>query len=599
MDLFALWFLLYAGIGFTEVEVARALRIGLVLLLASSVLVVVPGEVEATVPGGIGRIVFDSDADHFKGEIYVREFGGSDPIRITTNTDAEYSPKWSPDGTRIAFGRWGVGVMDLYVMDPDGSNEVKLTNGEGTINQPADWSPDGTRILFSSARSGNRDLWVMNTDGTHLQQLTNTVADEDSGAWSPDGTTIAFYRYMNFSDEIWLMDADGSNQRNLINRLGRNLSPAWSPDGTMIAFTSDFSGGLWDIWVMGSDGSNPANLTNSPLTYDKYPAWSPDGSKIAFSSDRDGDSDIWTMNPDGTAQAHLTDNLANETSVDWESVNRLPVAVDDEATTRPGVSVEITPLANDSDPDGEPLSITGITRTPEHGSVVINASGTVTYTHDGWLPPPGNVNTYIDGFEYQIQDFRLGSAWADVVVRIVPGFDDVPDSSVFHDDISWLAEQQITRGCNPPDNTLFCPTDPVTRGQMAAFLVRALGYTDDGGGDLFIDDGGSVFENDINRLGTAGVTKGCNPPVNDMYCPDDPVTRGQMAAFLVRALDYTDNGGGNLFVDDDGSIFEDQIDKLATAGVTRGCNPPVNDQFCPNSVVTRGQMAAFLHRARG
>jgi hypothetical protein len=72
---------------------------------------------------------------------------------------------------------------------------------------------------------------------------------------------------------------------------------------------------------------------------------------------------------------------------------------------------------------------------------------------------------------------------------------------------------------------------------MAAFLVRALHYTDDGGGDLFIDDDDSIFEHDIDRLGTAGVTKGCNPPVNSQYCPKGYVTRGQMAAFLHRALD--------------------------------------------------------------
>jgi hypothetical protein len=70
-----------------------------------------------------------------------------------------------------------------------------------------------------------------------------------------------------------------------------------------------------------------------------------------------------------------------------------------------------------------------------------------------------------------------------------------------------------------------------------------------------------------------------------------------MAAFLVRALGYTDDGGGDLFTDDDDSIFESDIDKLATAGVTLGCNPPVNDMFCPGKAVTRGQMAAFLHRA--
>jgi hypothetical protein len=72
-----------------------------------------------------------------------------------------------------------------------------------------------------------------------------------------------------------------------------------------------------------------------------------------------------------------------------------------------------------------------------------------------------------------------------------------------------------------------------------------------------------------------------------------------MAAFLVRALGLTDDGGGNLFIDDDDSVFEADIDKLGASGITKGCNPPKNDQFCPNARVTRAQMAAFLHRALG
>ncbi len=115
----------------------------------------------------------------------------------------------------------------------------------------------------------------------------------------------------------------------------------------------------------------------------------------------------------------------------------------------------------------------------------------------------------------------------------------------------------------------------------------------------FVDIDGSVFKADIEWLAAEGITKGCNPPLNDRFCPDDNVTRGQMAAFLVRALGYTDNGGGNLFIDDDGSIFQEDIDRLGTAAVTKGCNPPINDRFCPDDNVTRGQMAAFLHRALG
>ncbi|MDJ0925139.1 MAG: M64 family metallopeptidase [Acidimicrobiia bacterium] len=108
-------------------------------------------------------------------------------------------------------------------------------------------------------------------------------------------------------------------------------------------------------------------------------------------------------------------------------------------------------------------------------------------------------------------------------------------TSAFKDDITRLARAGITRGCNPPANDRYCPLNTVTRGQMAAFLVRALGYTASSG-DLFNDDNGTTFEDDINRLGTAGVTRGCNPPINDRYCPDNTVTRGQMAAFLRRAL---------------------------------------------------------------
>ena len=125
-----------------------------------------------------------------------------------------------------------------------------------------------------------------------------------------------------------------------------------------------------------------------------------------------------------------------------------------------------------------------------------------------------------------------------VAVPAVAGFfTDVPETNVFHDDIEWLADEGITQGCNPPVNDNFCPTKAVTRGQMAAFLVRALNLTDNGGGDHFTDDNGTVFENVIDILFTAGITQGCNPPTTDMYCPGKNVTRQQMAAFLRRALD--------------------------------------------------------------
>ncbi len=131
-----------------------------------------------------------------------------------------------------------------------------------------------------------------------------------------------------------------------------------------------------------------------------------------------------------------------------------------------------------------------------------------------------------------------GGAALQIVATVPPSatrFRDVPESHVFYADVEWLAAAGITKGCNPPVNDRFCPDANVTRGQMAAFLVRALDLTDRLT-DPFTDDDESIFQADIERLAAAGITKGCNPPVNDRFCPDANVTRGQMAAFLARAL---------------------------------------------------------------
>ena len=209
--------------------------------------------------------------------------------------------------------------------------------------------------------------------------------------------------------------------------------------------------------------------------------------------------------------------------------------------------------------------------------------------------------------EIAVVDYMPGSPrtqhiWFDdfLVSTDLPGvtdpgpFSDVPADHLFADDVAWLADSGITRGCNPPENTLFCPDTVVTRGQMAAFLRRGLEDRLTTGVPVeFTDDDQSVFEGDIEWLAATEVTHGCSV---GRFCPADPVTRGQMAAFLTRALDLPPGTSGRFSDDDDGG-FEGDIEALADAGVTLGCNPPANTLFCPDAPVTRGQMAAFLRRA--
>ena len=155
-------------------------------------------------------------------------------------------------------------------------------------------------------------------------------------------------------------------------------------------------------------------------------------------------------------------------------------------------------------------------------------------------------------------------------------------------DIIWAWENEITNGCsqNPP---LYCPNAPVIRAQMASFLVRAFDLPAPTG-DHFTDDEGSVHEDDINSLFEAEITNGCG---GTNFCPMQNVLRAQMASFLVRALDLPPPTGDH-FTDDEGSVHEDDINSLFEAGITNGCG---GTSFCPMQNVSRGQMAALLHRA--
>lgn len=185
-----------------------------------------------------------------------------------------------------------------------------------------------------------------------------------------------------------------------------------------------------------------------------------------------------------------------------------------------------------------------------------------------------------------LMDQGRSELWDLLAASFAPPFDDI-GSSPFRNEISWLAASGITSGCSP---TSFCPRDQVTREQMASFLARALSLPATGV-DAFSDDAGSIHEGDINRLAAAGISAGCGA---GRFCPGAPVTREQMASFLVRAKSLTAGAGTNQFDDDDGSLHEADIDRLATAAITTGC---AVRRFCPTTVVTREQMAAFLKRS--
>ena len=110
---------------------------------------------------------------------------GSNPVRLTTNTFYDRHPRWSPDGTRIAFESYRGGNWEILVMNAGGSGEIQLTHNTAYDFEP-DWSPDGTKITWRTGQfDGVGDVAVMNADGTGVVNLTNDPAYDRSRRGPP------------------------------------------------------------------------------------------------------------------------------------------------------------------------------------------------------------------------------------------------------------------------------------------------------------------------------------------------------------------------------------------------------------------------------
>ena len=177
-------------------------------------------------------------------------------------------------------------------------------------------------------------------------------------------------------------------------------------------------------------------------------------------------------------------------------------------------------------------------------------------------------------------------------------FLDVPANDVFYTVIGQLSARGVTLGCG---NGNFCASDPVTRGQMAAFILRAKGeFSPPTPASQRFNDvpPQNVFYNFIDRLAELQITLGCTPD-HLMYCPSDPVKREQMSAFLLRGLgELTPPTPATQRFNDvpPANVFYNFIDRVAVLNITQGCTPD-HLMYCPSDSVTRAQMAAFLVRA--
>ena len=227
----------------------------------------------------------------------------------------------APETAKIVFTSMRDGNFEIYTMNPDGSDQINLTQHRARDSAPV-WSPTGGQILFQSDRGGIPDLYLMNADGTNVHQVFKKLIGREFPTWSPDGKALAYHRFHTFS--IYTASIDGENEE----KLTEGLWPAWSPDGSEIAFMA----GKF-VWAENGNLTFPdvrieiINLQTHveeellPGSIWMYrPAWALDSAQIAFTwngrqekgfldrNRRVHTIDIYVVNRDGSGLRKIIDS---------------------------------------------------------------------------------------------------------------------------------------------------------------------------------------------------------------------------------------------------------------------------------------------------
>jgi Tol biopolymer transport system component len=280
-----------------------------------------PAGAEATFPGKNGKIAFETDSTSNPSGLWIMNADGSALAPLTHGLQ----PAWSPDGTKIAFQEGGpsdpdcdnVFILcnyDIWIANADGTGRTQLTTTSDADRTPA-WTPDGLRVTFAREDSSHTSRpYSINANGTGETQLPFPVGAQ-TPAWSPDGTRLAYAKGTGSGDSaIYLANADGTGEvKFCCDDTNRAYSPDWSPDQRTIVFDYGADGRVAKKDI---DASGSTQISNQ---HDIGPKWSPDGTRIVFASTRDGSVyRLFAMDPDGSNTQQLTTQRAYGSS--WQPI---------------------------------------------------------------------------------------------------------------------------------------------------------------------------------------------------------------------------------------------------------------------------------------
>jgi len=254
------------------------------------------------------QIAFVSTRVYGMKEIYICDYDGYAPRRITNSRSLVFSPDWSPGGDKITYTSYKNGNPDLYMFDIYKERETVLAKHPG-LNLTASWSPDDRYVVYVREINGNAELSLLDVRTGEETRLTYTpYSIESSPCFSPTGREIAFTSDRSGTPQIYIMDVMGANVRRLTFEGSYNDGADWSPRGDKICYTSRVSTGF-DIAVIDLAHGKPIYLTS--VANNENPNWSPDGYHIVFASNRTGRYQLYTMNWDGSDVRRITNIGAN------------------------------------------------------------------------------------------------------------------------------------------------------------------------------------------------------------------------------------------------------------------------------------------------
>ncbi len=246
------------------------------------------------------RVVFVSESGtqlNRLSRLTISDQDGYNPEYLTQGEEVIMSPRFSlSDPNEITYVALGRDYSRIYLFNLQTRRRESLGEFDGQVLAPR-FSNDGTKMAFSIIRGGNTDVYVMDLSSRQVRRLTSDPGIDTSPSFSPDNSQIVFTSDRSGNARLYTMRADGTGQRPISRGGGLYTAPTWSPRGDLIAFTKQ-SGGRFSTGVMATDGSGERILSSS--YFEEGPTWAPNGRYVMFSRQSPGgDSRLWTVDLSG------------------------------------------------------------------------------------------------------------------------------------------------------------------------------------------------------------------------------------------------------------------------------------------------------------